>query len=90
MVFQSGKFILDLDCQLSGRAHEDGFDLASSELALFPQVLCQWQRECQRLSGASQVSRNDVFPIVDRVETVHLDREEVLVSTGKQLLGGRR
>lgn len=75
-----------LNGQLSCRAHEDSLDLALSELFVLSELLGEGQAESKSFSRSSEVSCNDVFSIEDRVETVHLDREKVLVAPIHQIL----
>ena len=75
-----------LDGQLSGGTHDDSLNLAQSELTILSEPFRQWQGESQCLARASQISCDDVFPIVDWVETVHLHGEEFFVPFGDKSL----
>ena len=56
----------------------------------FWRVNRQRQSKCKSFSRSRQVPRNDVLSVVDRVETVHLNWEKVLVASCDQLLSRLR
>ena len=88
VVLQSGKFVLHLQGQFSRRAHKDGLDLTFAQHLVFAQILRDGQTESQRFSGASQVTRDDVFAVVNGVKRVLLHREQVNNASFDEFLGG--
>ena len=54
---------------------------------MLAKVLSDWQAESQSLTAAGQVTCNDILPIVDWIERLHLNREQVLDSARDKLLG---
>ena len=61
-------------------------EFAHAELTLSPQVLYHGEAEGEGLAGASEVSRNHVLAVVDRVEAVLLNGEETLIALGTEFV----
>ena len=62
-------------------------NLARAEHAGLSEAFDDWQGEGQGLSRTSKVSSNNVFKVVDGVETISLNREQVLNASSSQLIG---
>lgn len=88
VVLQSGKFVLHLEGQFSGRAHKNGLDLTFSQHLVGTQVLRDGQAEGQGFPGTSQVARDDVFAVVNGVKRVLLHREQIDNASFDEFLGG--
>jgi len=76
-----------LNSELSRRAHHDCLNLALTQVAILTEILGRWQAEGKCFAATGQVARNHVLPIVDRVETVLLDREKRFDTPRYHLLG---
>ena len=64
-------------------------NLARAEHAVLSEAFDDWQGEGEGLSRSSKVSSDNVFEVVDGVETISLNREQVLNASSSQPLGSR-
>jgi len=64
-------------------------NLARAEHAVLSEAFDDWQGEGESLSRSSKVSSDNVFEVVDGVETISLNREQVLNASRSQPLGSR-
>lgn len=74
-----------LDGKFSGGGETDGLQSALAEEPVLSEIFNNWECEPKGLSGASEISCDQVLSVVDGVEAVLLDREEVHDTSGLEL-----
>ena len=83
---QVQEFVAYLKCKLSSGSQDNSLDASLSEELIFPKIFDQRQCKTKGLARACQISRNNIFPVENRVEAVLLDRKQAIDSTSLQFL----
>ena len=85
-VLQLGQFICDLKGKLPCGRQYDTLNPSLTEKLLTPQVLCDRQAERKGFAGAGEITSNQIVPLIHRIEAMLLNREQVHVTLGRQVL----
>ena len=79
-MFKFRQLSSDLYRQLSGWCQHYRLDFAGPQKIVFSEVLDSGQPKRNGLTRTSQISSNEIFPIINRVEAVLLNWEQIHVA----------
>ena len=67
-----------LNCQFTCGGQHDGLNFSASQSLLTAQIFSHGQGETKGFARASQIARNNILSVEDRIEAKLLNGEEVL------------